>query len=102
MSMYIFATLESLPHTVEEVRAVLRNMAVSSRQEPGCLHYQLLQSAEQPTLLHVFEEYKDAESISAHQASPHYQNYRQIISDKLARQPSVTIMTSLLTDRSGH
>ena len=92
MKEYIFATLKPLPEYIEVVGSTLKNMAVSSLNETGCLRYDVFRDSTEAAVFHIFEEYTDAEAIAMHRASPHYQTYRQFVADKLSENPVVSMM----------
>lgn len=72
-TVYVVAHLTAIPDKVEAVEAVLREMIEPTRQEPGCIKYQLLQNNSQPTDFTFVEEWTDNEALNAHAASSHIQ-----------------------------
>ena len=48
----------------------------SERDEPGCLRFNVLQDAQDENVYYFYEVYKDASSLEAHRAAPHYQTWR--------------------------
>ncbi|MBA4708570.1 putative quinol monooxygenase [Aquitalea aquatica] len=95
MSVFIFATLQCQPETTAAVCAAMRDMQQASRQEPGCLQYQVLQATDQPHVLHVFEAYQDMAAVEAHRAAAHYLAYREWVADKLAAPVEIKLLQPL-------
>jgi quinol monooxygenase YgiN len=63
-------TADSLDTVLEHV-AHLRPQALG---EPGCLGYEVFQSAEEPTAIVLIERYRDRAALDAHLNSAHYQD----------------------------
>lgn len=75
----------------DEVREVLDGMVVATRQEPGCLRYDLFEDEEGD--LHLVEAYADADALQAHRDSEHYRAYRARITDLLRAPIEVTVLS---------
>ncbi len=58
--------------SLAEVLALLPDLQRESLQEPGCLGYEILQSAKAPNTLVLIERYRDEQAVQAHRESPHY------------------------------
>ncbi|MDR1088674.1 MAG: antibiotic biosynthesis monooxygenase [Coriobacteriales bacterium] len=58
--------------SMDEVLAILDELIEETRREPGNISYQLFQHVNDPTVLAVFEQWKDQEAIDAHNASAHF------------------------------
>lgn len=61
---------------VEAFRERLARHAATSRDEPGCLRFDVYQSTETAGLFWLHETYADAAALEAHRASPHFQAFR--------------------------
>lgn len=72
-----------------ELRALLDNMIVSSRGEPGNLRYDLWQDRTDAARFVLDELYLDDGAVEAHRASPHFQHYLSVITD-LAERVAMT------------
>ncbi len=58
-----------------EIRTLLQNLVSASRGEPGCVTYIAhFAEADQNTVV-IYEQYRDAEALEAHRASPHFEQY---------------------------
>lgn len=80
----------------ERVEAILRNMVVNTRTEPGCQRYDLFDSSNSGRrLFHLVERYADENALLAHRAHDYYKAYRAEIMDLLEEPPMVAILNPL-------
>ena len=78
-----------------EVKALLENMVVNSRTEPGCLIYDLYEAHDiegQGGVFCLVERYVDDNALLAHRAAEYYKNYRARIMDLVAKPLEVNIL----------
>jgi quinol monooxygenase YgiN len=59
----------------ERVTEILRNIALASRKEPGCVTYVPHHVDGDPETVLIYEQYRDQEAVDAHRASPHFEQY---------------------------
>ena len=78
----VIALFTPRPESRAEVAEILGGMVAPTRDEPGCLQYDLYES---DSGFQLFERYEDRDAISAHQATDHYKAYRAAIGDLLVR-----------------
>lgn len=64
-------------HMTAQARRCLAN-------EPGCLQFDVVQDAKNPTRFVMLEVYKDDAAIKSHQESEHFKNFRPVVADLLA------------------
>ncbi|WP_315764417.1 MULTISPECIES: putative quinol monooxygenase [unclassified Bradyrhizobium] len=83
------ALLKAKPGRASELIALLRALANHSRSEPGNLRWDLWQDQSDKTTFIIDELYKDAASVEAHRATPHYREYASRV-DELATRTAVT------------
>lgn len=62
----IIARFQVKPGHVDEVIALLNQVAVPSRAEPGCHLYVANQSLDDPDLIVMYEQYDDADAFQRH------------------------------------
>lgn len=93
----IFVLASFCPKTDQHqaVESVLRGMVTASRNEPGCLRYDLHRTAGSPELFVLFEAYRDAAALEAHRATEHYQAFRPSITSLLSQPVSVQVLHGL-------
>lgn len=63
------------PEDRAEIRSILQNLGAASRQEPGCVNYVAHFVENDPDTILIYEQYRDAESLEAHRASIHFDQY---------------------------
>jgi quinol monooxygenase YgiN len=74
--MITFAVrLKFAPEDRAEVAETLRLLAMASRQEPGCVTYIPHQSEDDPDTMLIYEQYRDAQALTAHRESEHFKKY---------------------------
>ncbi|MDU4962523.1 MAG: putative quinol monooxygenase [Sporomusaceae bacterium] len=49
-----------------------RLLAEATRQEPGCISYELFQELDTPSHLALIEEWEDSEALRRHTQTPHF------------------------------
>lgn len=69
------------------------NAAASKRDEPGCLQFDVVQVADDPNLVLLYETYENAQAFSAHRKTPHFLSFDKavahMIADKVLRTGAV-------------
>ena len=84
--MYVVGvTVMVKPEVVEEFVAATRDNARNSRQEPGCVRFDVLQAEEDPARFFLYEVYRSKDAFTAHQQTEHYQRWRQTVADWMAQ-----------------
>lgn len=81
----IVAILAAHPDRVEELRTLLFGMAPHCRAEAGNLRWDVWQDPTEPGRFVLDELYHEASDVTAHRATPHYQNYLARIGDLAER-----------------
>lgn len=62
-------------HT-EQIKSMLEAMVLPSRQEDGCLKYNIYQIESEPKRFIVIEAWKDEDALDGHKNSKHYKHYK--------------------------
>ncbi|QPC45657.1 putative quinol monooxygenase [Mangrovibacillus cuniculi] len=76
-NVVITAVLKAKPGKEAEALAALQEVVTPSREEEGCMTYQLHQSLEDISTFVFYEVWKDAEAVQKHVESAHYVTYRE-------------------------
>lgn len=95
MQNLVFVRFFPKPETFDRVKAILENMVVNTRTEPGCLVYDLyeaLNAEGQGGVFCLVERYEDDEALLAHRAADYYKDYRATIMDLLEKPLEVNIL----------
>ena len=73
LTVHVVARLTARPETVAELQSLLLSLIEPTRQEPGCLRYELLHNSTDPTDFTFIEEWLDEAALEAHFTTPHLQ-----------------------------
>jgi quinol monooxygenase YgiN len=95
MTVHVIARLTARPDTVAELHTLLLSLIEPTRQEVGCLRYELLQNAADPTDFTFVEEWVDAAALDAHSATPHLQAVLAQAPALLAMVPDIRRYTAI-------
>ena len=84
------------PEHLQDVEREMRSLVAASRQEEGCLVYDLLKDEQGGTVrFHVQERYRDMDAVQAHRDSGHYQAYRAKAGEWFQSAPQVTLLSDV-------
>ncbi|WP_458407552.1 putative quinol monooxygenase [Anaerotignum sp.] len=59
----------------QEFIAVAEKLVKATREEPGCVYYDLVQDAANDKVFYFVEKYLDEAAVEAHKNSVHFQTY---------------------------
>ncbi len=59
----------------ESVHDMLEQLAVASRQEPGCVSYVPHTVEDDPTVVVIYEQYRDRAAADFHRTTPHFKKF---------------------------
>lgn len=68
---YVLARITVKPEVSDLAKCILVDLATKSRQEPGCMCYELYQQAEAPHVFQTVEQWKEKADADAHMATLH-------------------------------
>ncbi len=89
-TLRVIARVKARPDYVAQVRDVLRALVDATRQEPGCLSYELLQNNSDPTEFVFVERWANAPAEQAHFVTPHLLSAIQQLVGLLASEPQIS------------
>lgn len=75
--IYIIATLTLKPGTRDKVIAAAKPCIAATRQEPGCLHYDLNVSVTDENQVVFVEQWKSRDDLGLHFERPHMKTWRE-------------------------
>jgi len=81
---FVCVRLEVAPDKLEAFQELVRFNAANSREEAGCLRFDVLRSVDNPLLFRLHEVYKDEAGFLAHQRTPHYARWKAEIAGLLS------------------
>ena len=67
----VVATIPVKPEAVEQVRAALQTLVAATRDEEGCIAYDLYESVAAPGTFVTLERWTDQAALDAHMGTPH-------------------------------
>lgn len=76
--------------TVDEVRQILLGLIEPSRAEPGCIKYELLQNAVDPTDFTFVETFASEDALNEHAAAPYIAGLAPKLKELVARPSEVS------------
>jgi quinol monooxygenase YgiN len=85
----VVARVIALPDKIEELKAVLLQIVEPTRQEEGCIQYDLFQNQTDPTDFTFVEEWTTKETLDKHLASEHIQTAVKKIDGLVATNPDI-------------
>jgi quinol monooxygenase YgiN len=62
-----------------DLGGAFHSLIAPSRQEPGCLVYELHVDPEDPGKFMFYEKFKDQAALDVHLASPHFHNFQRLL-----------------------
>jgi autoinducer 2-degrading protein len=71
------------------MEAMLSDARGSVHDELGCLRFDVLQDAQDPNTIYLYEVYRDEAAIEAHRQAPHFVKWRETVTDWFDVAPTV-------------
>eukprot|EP01082_Thalassiosira_pseudonana_P015594 g13719.t1 g13719 contig9:262404-263035(+) len=72
MPICIVVEAEIKEDRMDDFLSMIEKNAVGSREEPGCIRFDVLQSEDSPNKFFFYEVYENADAIAHHKLQPHY------------------------------
>jgi quinol monooxygenase YgiN len=92
----VVARVIALPNKVEEVKSVLMGLIEPTRQEEGCITYELLQNHQDPTDFTFVEEWESQALLNVHLASEHIAQASSQLGGLITSEPDIRVYHLLL------
>lgn len=73
---------------IEELKALLKTMVEPSKNEKGCLLYDIFQVQAEPKKFIVIESWEDEAALDGHKNSSHYKHYKSTFEQYCADKSS--------------
>ncbi|WP_434362161.1 antibiotic biosynthesis monooxygenase [Parasalinivibrio latis] len=80
----IVAKIEANAESIELVKSALINLIEPTRNEPGCIQYDLHQDNDNPAVFLFFENWENREIWQQHMHSPHIADYLKAVEGAIA------------------
>ena len=84
------------PEDREQVGDILRQLAVASRQEPGCVSYIPHTVEDDPNRVVIYEQYLDRGASEFHRSTPHFKKFAVGGLYQLMREREVENLTAVV------
>lgn len=68
---HVMAQIVVKPEHADAAKALLLELAAASREEAGCLAYELFQQLNAPHIFHTVEQWRAQADADAHMKTPH-------------------------------
>lgn len=78
-----------------EFKVEFKKIVEASRQEAGCIRYDLNQDVKDPNTYIFVESWQSKQAIELHNAEPHYKAFAKFAEGKVAKK-TVHIMTQVI------
>jgi quinol monooxygenase YgiN len=80
----------------EAISDILQQLAVASRQEPGCVTYVPHTVEDDPTVVVIYEQYLDRAASEFHRTTPHFKKFAVGGLYQMMRQREVENLTAVI------
>lgn len=91
MEKFITAQFFIKPECVDAFKAETVDLIKKTREEDGCISYNLYQSIENSTDFIFYENFKNQESINAHASSEHFKKFEKAFATLVSKDPIIAI-----------
>ncbi len=81
--MKVVSHVTAAPHEIGPLLELLHKVAVATREEPGCVSYEVFENVQDPTDITVISDFTDQDAYEEHFGQPY-------MLDMLAELPSLT------------
>ena len=90
LPLTVLARIRALPGHEQEVKAALLALIPPTREESGCLNYDLHQSTDDPALFVFHENWESRAHLDAHLQQPHLDAFEEQTRGHLAGPVEIT------------
>ncbi len=85
----VIATIRAKPGTELRAKEILTSLVKPTRQEAGCINYDLHVRADQPGTFVFYENWASEAALDAHLKTPHVQKALSTMGPFLAGEPDI-------------
>ena len=89
MSLQVVAVITAKPGSEEIVGGALRDLVGPTREEEGCLSYELNRSAADPAVFVTVEQWREQADLDAHLQTPHLATALEVAGEHLVAPPAI-------------
>ncbi len=95
MKIDVVAHIHAKPGKEKELKSVLEGFVAPTRQEDGCIRYDLFVDLDHPTKFTFIEEWASREALAKHGQSAHITAGREKFPDLLAEPAWVQVVSQI-------
>ena len=95
MSIHVVAVITAKPGSEDAVREAMKGIVGPTREEPGCLAYDLSESSSAPGTFITVEEWSDPSDLDKHLQTEHIQGALGVLGSELAAPPAIHALTPI-------
>lgn len=85
--MNVYVTVK--PEQLDAFKSAIITNAAASRQEPGCLRFDILEEQDDPHTFVLVEIYQDESALEAHRQTDHFRQWRAVSGDFYASKENI-------------
>lgn len=87
--LHVVATIPAAEGSAPAVREALQTLVAATREEPGCVSYDLFESGSAPGTFVTVERWADQAAMDAHMGTPHLAAAFAAVGDQLAGEVAI-------------
>jgi quinol monooxygenase YgiN len=95
MSINVVAVITAKPGSEDAVRAAMRSLVAPTREEEGCLAYDLSESSSAPGTFVTVEQWSDPSDLDKHMQTEHIKAALGVLGSELAAAPAIHALTPI-------
>lgn len=95
MAINLTVILKSKEEFTEKLKGLLENLVASSRQETGCVQYDLHQDVQNPNVFIFHEVWENKEALEFHNAQEYVKSFFAIAPDLLSEKAQIIVTNKL-------
>jgi (4S)-4-hydroxy-5-phosphonooxypentane-2,3-dione isomerase len=88
--LVVHVDIAVVPDQLQSFLDATEENAMASRKEPGVVRFDVLSDRDDPTHVVLVEIYRDEAAAAAHKDTGHYQRWRDIVAQMMARPREAT------------
>ena len=93
--IHVIALAEIVPQHEETAIRVMRQAAELTRQEEGCLRYDLYRDGSNPMQINTIEVWADEASLNRHMRAPHVKSTIMALVGKISGMPQFRVLRAI-------
>ena len=87
--IYVVAVLKLKTERLEEAKKLLHSLALTTRDEPGCIEYRFVQDANDQSMILSTETWRSLNAFQQHMASSHFESAFEQLQPLLESKPNI-------------